>query len=187
MSQIHKDLSFGLLLRFGGQPSLSLSLYFQSSPMVRGLVLQERVQSSRGRVEKVKMASRESVRYQGWVDAFLGVNLITWWYSLRSDIWQRTSKSRRGTASPFQIALSRRQSRVLRQAQFCSARTRGAITPNSLIDLQISRSCSDDRDVESIKRGISLTINKKTSAVSIRENIDSTKCRCYYSHQLMRK
>lgn len=44
----------------GNPVSLSLSLNFQSQPTVRGLVLQERAQSSRGRVEKVKVASRES-------------------------------------------------------------------------------------------------------------------------------
>lgn len=68
------------------------------------------------------MASWESGCYEGResynADAFLGVNLITGWYSPLSDIWQRASKSPRGTTTPFQIALSRRQSRarVLRQA-----------------------------------------------------------------------
>lgn len=38
-----------------------------SRSIVRGLVLQEWAQSSSGWVEKVKMASRESGWYQGWV------------------------------------------------------------------------------------------------------------------------
>lgn len=61
MNQTQGPWGFGVALQVRrATKSLPLSLNFQSQPMVRGLVLQERAQSSRGRVEKVKMASRES-------------------------------------------------------------------------------------------------------------------------------
>lgn len=77
----YKDPSFAFL-QLSGAAKFSL---FSSQPIVRGLVLQEWAQSSNGRVEKVKMVSRESElvpsaneEEEGVADAFLGSKLNYW-------------------------------------------------------------------------------------------------------------